>query len=544
MAPSIVTTGSTWVEPAGPVVPKTIVCSAIENQCAQVYPAVAWFIANKKGTKDPLTHYDQLKRGLARVAYQQPILGGTLRQDDRGAYSVEIPPAPRAGIRFHYRDLRSDMSFPTFKELEVRKFPHIDAKQDGLFALLPGLEDDFPSSSDGDPTCLAQFMAIRGGMIIIMAWTHQVGDLVQPRVSAVEWAAHTTALAEAENAGLPEPPLPAVFADELYDRSRLLPHIPHLLSFEEVNEICDRRGDVFVFDPTDPEKTARLMSTVFPTAWLSEKEMNNEDHLRTELGAMILFPLKDLQKLQAIAQASASGKLSVVNVIIAFLWQRMYIARNALEGTLAADAEIIKQRCTEPAIIFPGDIRTRMDPPLPQGFLGAAVDIFKAAVPSVGLIPENGSEAAMSRSLAAAATAVRDSNKAWDQEAHKELLQLFQSAPVSVPFLPKGPIDFLVTDHTRNSAFVTCAWGPGLGQAVDIREPYFKRDMPQGEITIMPRKPNGDIDVMLCAERVTMQRLFNDPLIKQFAQPLFMAHNVPEAVAADKAAEFTPSARL
>lgn len=518
--------GSLWVEPAAPIKAEWIKLSACENLCAQVYPTGLWFFPYADDL-DPMIPYRHLARGMARMLYQQPILAGTLRHDERGAFLVEIPESPGAGCRFHYRDVSNDPSFPTLQYLADNNFPCMDGETDGLTKLHPEI---FPCSSAGDPVLLGQMTRLKGGVSLMMCITHMIGDLVQPRLTICSWAAQTETVGEAEMAGEPEPPMPFQFPPELLDRSLLRPPVPGVATNEEVKKIVEELGDLIVMDPEDPSATVELLKQVISPAHLlkAEAESDEVDHLQTHIGGMWHFNMAKLKELQKAGQEQSKERVSTLDALFAFLWQRYYVAKYAL-GKHAKEGEPGANLPPKASIIFPGDIRTRMHPPLPQAYIGAAIDVFRTDLSKEILVPDGKDPKAFGRSLAAVANAVRETNRNWDEERFVRRLKLAQQTPINVPFLPKGPIDLLITDHTRNEDADHCNWGPHLGVTMDMREPYINREVPAGEITIMPRKKNGDFHIMITGERITLQRLARDEYMQHFTTIMFIQHNVAEA---------------
>lgn len=91
--------GSSWVQPLLPVQAESLPYSAIENLCARVYPSPTSFFPLEP-SDDPLQHYAHLARGLSRVFNQLPSLAGRLRQNARGASTIEFPTTPETSARF------------------------------------------------------------------------------------------------------------------------------------------------------------------------------------------------------------------------------------------------------------------------------------------------------------------------------------------------------------------------------------------------------------------------------------------------------------
>lgn len=107
-------------------------------------------------------------------------------------------------------------------------------------------------------------------------------------------------------------------------------------------------------------------------------------------------------------------------------------------------------------------------------------------------------------------TAIRQSNANWSEANYLMLLSLSQHTPFSPGFVPRDPIDVLVTDHSRGSSVLEADWGCGLDSPVAYREPYLRRNPPAGEVTTMPKCKNGDLEVMISAEKVVIDRLKQD----------------------------------
>lgn len=531
MAPNVVPqirpmstfTGSVWVEPAVPLEPRTIQLSAIDQLCAHVYPSPTFFW--RLGAQDdPLTQFANLKAGLSRLMYQQPHLAGILRQNERGAFSVEIPPAPHAGTQLIYRDVSEDDGFPSFDQLEAAGFPLADGDMDGLSHFRV---DPFPASEDGDPVIVQQLTHVKGGLILMSSYSHLVGDLVQGHQLGVPWAANTRAVAEASLAGKP-PPLPERMAAHLLDRAPLIPKNSDPLTIKALTERADTElPDWAVLDPNDSEKLVELVSKMNPPAYIMEKDLDIEDELRVTRAGVWCFPSRSLEilKQEAVKDSAPGTKVSVIDALSAFIWQRFITAKylpGHHEGATHLPSEI--------QLVFAGDTRRRLAKPLPSGYMGVCVDLFRVNLSTKELLPSSEAD----RGLAKACAALRRVNGQWSESKWNSLLELSWRAPFSPGLIPKGPLDLLMTDHTRAQGLTTSDWGPGLGVPVAFREPYFGRICPAGEVTMLPRKSNGDVEVMISGETVVMHRLSADPDMMRMSQNLFIMHDVVEGLKAKK----------
>ena len=68
-----------------------------------------------------------------------------------------------------------------------------------------------------------------------------------------------------------------------------------------------------------------------------------------------------------------------------------------------------------------------------------------------------------------------------------------------------------------------------MGKPAAFREPYLGRLIPAGEMTMLPRWENGDIEVMIAGETVTMERLSLDAMMNKASKRQFIKHNVLQA---------------
>lgn len=442
-------------------------------------------------------------------------MAGTLRLDERGAFSVEVPPAPRAGTRFYYADLSDDYTFPSFRQLQAGGFPFADGKLDGLSRLRP---DPFPAHEDGSPTFVPQLSHVRGGLILTFSYTHMIGDLVILQAILDVWAKETCEVATAAAEGRPESPVPKAIADHLVDRFRLSPRHDGPASFEEMARLAPALPDWTLVNPTDAVALENLKS-IIPAPYIPASQAHATKELRTTASGVWRFPLASLEALhRAVQDASKTGtRLSTSNVLTAYLWERMFIAKY-----LPSAAE--PNRPPPPAhseIVFAVDLRRRLTPPLPADYSGACVDLLRCSAPTTTLTARSVNPAGFS-ALAETATALRKANTAWSEETYTTVLALSQRTPVVPGFAPRGPIDLLCTDHSRAPSVRINSWGLRLGTPIAYREPYLGREPPAGEITVLPRCANGDLEVMISAERVVMGRLVGDGDLGVWGERVFV----------------------
>ncbi|KAH6951214.1 hypothetical protein BKA56DRAFT_625882 [Ilyonectria sp. MPI-CAGE-AT-0026] len=513
---------NSWVQPADLLHPHLITCSTLDNLTAPVYPSPSKFFPLKPET-DPRQLYEDCKRGLARCIYEHPHLSGIIIKDETGRNSVEIRPAPYAGTNFEYQDHRGDDDMPSYEEFRNAGWPFGDGERDGLSKLRP---KHFPSSQDGDPVIAPQFNVIKGGIVLTMSIAHAIGDLVQFMDFVRSWAQNTFAVADARTKGQPEPPLPQQVAAHLMDRSPLCPNVQIEQDLDKLVARAAKLPHLTLLDPRNPEEICRIVDEIFTKARLTDRDLANlpEDELRQQLCSVWTFPRSSIKELQHVVQGASprDTSLSAVDCLTAFAWQRFFIAK------WAPDMPGPDPVPDTTRIIFAGSIRRRLTPPLAHNYMPACVDLFPVTVKTSDFASSS------PEALAMAAMMVRNSNNSWSEETFREMLEIAQAHPMSPGIVPRGPIDALVTDHTRASAAVLEDWGPGLGRCEGLREPYLGRVPPRGELTLLPRWHDGEVDILIAGEAVVLQRLRDDRFMNAMASCQFVMDDFVKRAAKDR----------
>ncbi|KAH7400057.1 hypothetical protein BKA64DRAFT_574495 [Cadophora sp. MPI-SDFR-AT-0126] len=504
--------GVTFVQPAKPIKPTQFSCSAVENLCARVHHSFAQFFPIRSSANVEQI-FNDLKQGLSLVMNEHPIVTGILRQSERGDFSVEIPPAPRAGGAFHFSDMSNDPRFPSFSELQECGFPYLDGDHDGLKEFRA---EPFPTSEDGQPVFVGKICHVRGGIVWTGSLSHLVTDLAQGTAILISWAKYTKRVAEAGGKLVAVPrqlPWP--------DRKRLLPDVEGPLPLEEIAAVNKTLDRFSLLDPTDPQKLVEDIGNLFLKANVSKAspERGNLDYLLEPSSGIWRFTPSKLRALtDAVRKVDAKTKLSSFDIVTAFIWQRLCMAkRGDRRGNEPQTAQIVTAM----------DVRRKLNPPLPQTFLGACVDLVRVCVDRDVLEPQKDQW----KGIFDIARSVRQFGSAWNEKDYMEMLKLSLRTPMSPGLIPKGPIDMLVTDHAIAALGSLADWGGELGCSVALREPYIARETPRGELIILPRQPNGDLEVVISAEEIVLERLLADGVMSTVCENVCVRHNVVESFA-------------
>lgn len=508
--PRLHTSGMTFVQPAKPIEPIQFSCSAVENLCARVHHSVAQFFPIRNSANVEQIFYD-LKQGLSLVMSEHPIIAGTLRQGERGEFSVEIPPAPHAGAYFHFSDTSNDLRFPSFSELQACGFPYVDGDLDGLKEFRP---DPFPTNEEGQPTFVTKICHVRGGIVWTGSLSHLISDLALGTAIMTRWAKYTKQVTEA--AGLPiaiprQLPWP--------DRQRLLPAIESPLKIEEIGALNKTLKPYTVLDPTDIDKMVEDMGNIFVKANVTEGNPDQLEYFLEPTSGIWRFTPSKLRALtDAVRRVDPDVKLSHFDIVTAFIWQRLCIAKRG-------DTHENEPQTAQ--IVTAIDVRRKLSPPLPATFLGACVDLVRVCVDRDVLKPQQDRW----KGISEIAKRVREFGTAWNEADYMELLKLSLRAPMCPGLVPRGPIDMLVTEHSMFGLGLRADWGGELGRSVAFREPYIARETPRGEVIILPKQPNGDLEVIISAEEIVLERLIVDAEMTAVCENVCVRHNVLESFA-------------
>jgi hypothetical protein len=135
------------------------------------------------------------------------------------------------------------------------------------------------------------------------------------------------------------------------------------------------------------------------------------------------------------------------------------------------------------------------------------------------------------KGISGIAKRVREFGTAWNETDYMEMLKVSLRTPMCPGLIPRGPIDMLVTEHSMFGLGLRADWGGELGRSVAFREPYISRETPQGEVIILPTQSNGDLDVIVSAEEIVLERLMADVEMSTVCKNVCVRHNVLESFA-------------
>jgi hypothetical protein len=221
------------------------------------------------------------------------------------------------------------------------------------------------------------------------------------------------------------------------------------------------------------------------------------------------FSMESLKSLKAVVMATVKqsgvlGWVSTHDALFALMWSCISQASSQVGQAKDKDTS---------TICMAVNLRRRLDPPLPDDYLGAAVCAPSLSAP-VELL---NSASTASSALAQLSLLIRAKVKCIDAEYVRRCFDT-TSSPLGgeqdpPAFMPKGPIDFTINSWAGQGA---CEhnWGPDLGTCELVTRLYARSPC----VYVMPKLPNGGgLYVYTALEPETMTRLKEVDLLAKYA---------------------------
>lgn len=237
------------------------------------------------------------------------------------------------------------------------------------------------------------------------------------------------------------------------------------------------------------------------------------------------FSQKVLQELKQTVNRHVSylddsvSWVSTNDTLTALLWSAVIWAEQDDARTDAASDE--GQTCT---MGFPVNFRSKFDPSLSKDYLGVAIGMTSATVPRHDLVsisegrgPTRDSAAVLdgdsATTLARIAATIRRSVGRVDEQGMRRVLARTASH-VDVSRIKLGPRhDGISIVSWADEGTYELDWGTVLGRCEAVRLPRLAgRRYP----IVLPRRPDGGLEVLLSLDRQSMQRFGQSRLIRMF----------------------------
>lgn len=374
----------------------------------------------------------------------------------------------------------------SFDELNKRHFPmsELDARK-VLPKFVLGKSTFSPLSENGEdkqPICVLQLNFIKGGLIIGVAIHHSCSDGPGADGFLTTWAESAAAAAKRK-------PFRPIDPANL-DRSQLSASVqPSSVQWEQLDGKFpiwkDMKGPM---PPPPPDfKMPALASRMwhFPAAALRQLKADASPAKESEDGAWI----------------------STYDAVVALIWKRVTLARLPVLNP-GPDSESM--------LAHAFNTRQRMNPPLPDRFLGNATAVPRTDSIPVHFITEDDN-------LSRLATLVRKATNTITPQYLEELNQWVAGiqdrrwiVANSNNFLG---MDFLASSWQSMNAYTKHDFGFGLPRALRWPNPPF-----EGYLFLFPSRAhlvggNEGLEVCICLEEKTADRLIADEGMLKYAHP-------------------------
>ncbi|KAK7749622.1 hypothetical protein SLS53_000200 [Cytospora paraplurivora] len=538
--------------PAG--TPKVTRLSIVDSTVVRFTPCAAiWLYEPSEASQNGALLLDNLELSLRRTLDSYPHFAGQVRwvtKDEtrpgdakprhlgRPIVSYGTDDDPGVGLVLAEYDRNLDNVVPTSEERSTTRKVWVatDFPQDEL---LPGCDLAFESGMarfEGLPALAAQVTRFRcGGFAVGVKATHCLADAACLLQFVHSWAERsrllfgegqttttTTLQSQGGRSSRPEP----LFDPELLDRHAGLAGEtePDAARVAQARSLPMHRHDWWATDapgypawaaastsltkPGDDELRGLRLSPSTHPPWPTWDASAPVEHVQIWFGA------DEVARMKAAAQAQASlpggpaqqqqqqqqkqpaPPISRLDALLAQLWILINRARRVgnTEEPVYMDITL--------------GLRSRVDPPLPDGFLGSPI--------LLGYVERPGSEICSdATTIGAVALSIREMMSLFTPGAVASYL--YDAAQEISPqrlwqaFL--GERHTIVTSWTRTGAYEVDFLGSGL------RPRYVQGKMPRmdGILQVMDLgEGNGDFDVSLCLEREATGRLLADEILRAY----------------------------
>lgn len=198
--------------------------------------------------------------------------------------------------------------------------------------------------------------------------------------------------------------------------------------------------------------------------------------------------------------------ISTMDALIGLCWSRLAFAKQKS-----------KEGCETSLVLFPINIRQRLQPPIDSQYVGNSVDIISTEHSLSGL--ENSSAG-----LAAAARCVRRAVSSWTESKWAAWLSM-AAALLNDEAICPNPLQLLAThnlgfnDYSKSQSNVL-DWGPELGRIDRTRymKPASSLANCATAVIVHPRLPDGELEVATTLTHTIRLALQNDATFSAYCE--------------------------
>ena len=437
--------------------------------------------------------YEILREGLSRTLSEIPALAGTIGRTSDDPRDLVINVDGDAHVEFAWEDLTTRADIPAYSELKANGFPLTDlvAPFSQPITLSPLFE--------GARMVTAKLNYLKGGLALSFGFNHLLADA--STVAEVEriWSLHCSDFSN----GVRQTHKPVV--DETAIRERLSAPV----SLWAVGVFDDEHWKVF---PTAHSQLNLPREAVTKEAALTVLQETKNAHLASLNGAseetkwcMWKFSAENLAKLKKDAGPDSTKWISTMDALVALFWSRLAFAKQKSKDGHA-----------ESLVLFPINIRSRLQPPIETQYVGNAVDIITTTCSLPALESDTG--------LLTAAQCMRQAVTGWKESKWAAWLTMAAGLPNDQAICP-NPLALLAqhnmgfNDYSKSQSNVL-NWGPELG--VIDRTRYMKPASSLANcataVIVHPRLADGALEVAATCTQHIRSMLEGDKVFSTYGE--------------------------
>ncbi|KAI1478041.1 hypothetical protein K445DRAFT_320133 [Daldinia sp. EC12] len=365
------------------------------------------------------------------------------------------------------------------------------------------------SEFEGLPGVAIQFTGFKcGGFAISINLTHCLSDAMCLMQFAHAWAAQSRCLFGDVESVQEKRPIPLFDPSQLDQHAHLTPTGPNPEKVKIARALPMHRYDWWAKDApgyppwaeastlgTKPSPEELIRSELSPSSfppWPTWNMTAAVEHVQVRFKAETISAMKQAAE-SSLPESLSGQRVSRLDAALAHIWILINRARK------------LENSQDQVYIDITLGVRNRVDPPLPDTFVGSPILLCHVAKP--------GSEASTA-SIGSIAGSIRQTMSLFTPDAVSAYIH-DAAYEVSPQRLWQA---FLGSKHTLVSSWVRAQAYEVDFCATRKLARYVQGVMPRmdGLVQVMDIADTGDFDISVCLEKETMQRFLQDPLLKAY----------------------------
>ncbi|CAJ2505088.1 Uu.00g124820.m01.CDS01 [Anthostomella pinea] len=372
-----------------------------------------------------------------------------------------------------------------YAQLKADNFPPAALMASGI---VPA--DTQPPYPDPAPVFRARLSLVKGGFLLCIALHHSTTDITGFDTLLKIWASNCRA-GSFRPVGFDPSWMDRRVLLEPHNTTRTPPHnIPGLLHIQ-----------------TPAEASRRVTTRSSSEEWQT---------------AIFYFPQRGLRDLkrkvnELLVSDGTAGWVSTWDALTTLLWGAVLGAELNDHDHNPTTTHLSKATST---IGFPVDFRSKLHPPLPQGYLGAAFAMTSATALRDDIISlSNDAGSSSVPAVARVATAIRASLNRVNDASVRDTLAYLNHNPDQPSIILGPPHDGISIVSWADQSVYELDWGVAVGRCDAVRLPKLPN---KRYPIVLPRVPDvgddgGGLEVIICLEKSVMERFASSGPIARYA---------------------------